>query len=166
MSVQENYNQIIYDSCDEETLLNLSHLRSNVFAPVNVNTDDEVLLLIDGEAALFEHFKALAKKVVFHAEDSGESPDKDNKYSLIIMTKMLRLTPLQLKERLIAGGMVAFASDNGVFNGSVAANLFKEAGFSQVDKYIAKPDYEFATELILEGYKEEESEGYLILAKN
>ena len=73
---------------------------------------------------------------------------------------------MQLKERLIAGGTVAFAGDNRTLDGAIAAVLFKEAGFSQVDRYIAKPGYEFATELILEGYKEEESEGYLILAKN
>ena len=105
--IQEKYNRQIFDEGTEDAIIRLSHLRSNVLAPVEINKEDSVLIINPDSEALVEWLRQQAAKVTESATDKLENI-KDT-FNIIISLGHLNETPATLKKLLSEEGRLVYA---------------------------------------------------------
>lgn len=161
--IQEKYNRQIFDEGTEDAILRLSHLRSNVLAPVEINKEDSVLIINPDSEALVEWLRQQAAKVTESAVDKLENI-KDT-FNIIISLGHLNETPATLKKLLSKEGRLVYALPEKDRLADFTKKLLKESGFSEIQTFRLSPDYMFTTEIYAEDYIGGGAGDYLLIAK-
>ena len=86
--LQEKYNRRIFDEGTEDAIQMLSHLRSNVLTPLDINQGDNVLILNPDSVSLVEWLAEKASDVTVGMTDDYKSE----------MTGVLSMLPNVKKE--------------------------------------------------------------------
>ena len=161
--IQEKYNRQIFDEGTEDAILRLSHLRSNVLAPVEINKEDSVLIINPDSEALVEWLRQQAAKVTESAVDKLE--DIKDTFNIIISLGHLNETPATLKKLLSREGRLVYALPEKDRLADFTKKLLKESGFSEIQTFRLSPDYLFTTEIYAEDYIGGGAGDYLLIAK-
>lgn len=161
--IQEKYNRQIFDEGTEDAILRLSHLRSNVLAPVEINKEDRVLIINPDSEALVEWLRQQAAKVTESAVDKLENI-KDT-FNIIISLGHLNETPATLKKLLSKEGRLVYALPEKDRLADFTKKLLKESGFNEIQTFRLSPDYMFTTEIYAEDYIGGGAGDYLLIAK-
>ena len=161
--IQEKYNRQIFDEGTEDAIIRLSHLRSNVLAPVEINKEDSVLIINPDSEALVEWLRQQAAKVTESAADKLENI-KDT-FNIIISLGHLNETPATLKKLLSREGRLVYALPEKDRLADFTKKLLKESGFSEIQTFRLSPDYLFTTEIYAEDYIGGGAGDYLLIAK-
>ena len=161
--IQEKYNRQIFDEGTEDAIIRLSHLRSNVLAPVEINQEDSVLIINPDSEALVEWLRQQAAKVTESAADKLENI-KDT-FNIIISLGHLNETPATLKKLLSREGRLVYALPEKDRLADFTKKLLKESGFSEIQTFRLSPDYLFTTEIYAEDYIGGGAGDYLLIAK-
>ena len=161
--IQEKYNRQIFDEGTEDAIIRLSHLRSNVLAPVEINKEDSVLIINPDSEALVEWLRQQAAKVTESAADKLENI-KDT-FNIIISLGHLNETPATLKKLLSKEGRLVYALPEKDRLADFTKKLLKESGFNEIQTFRLSPDYLFTTEIYAEDYIGGGAGDYLLIAK-
>lgn len=180
--LQEKYNRRIFDEGTEDAIQMLSHLRSNVLTPLDINQGDNVLILNPDSVSLVEWLAEKASDVTVGMTDDYKSEmpgvlsmlpnvkkeiigDIKGTFNIIISLGQLVETPTVLKRLLNAEGKLVYALSQKDRLSDFTEKLLGEAGFSDILSYRVSPDYLYTTEIYAEDYKGGGAGDYLLIAK-